>query len=131
MFDDDKELSDPIDRSPVRSGSRFCNDIHNRGQILYESYYRNSRYRQCIHVIHLVHASYQCLSSLYVVNLISLSPSPSGVGSHSPFHGHDAHLSHGSLRYNTAENPLILHCTVCGKRKSEPPYVKKRTDRSK
>ena len=41
---DDKELSDPIDRSPVRSGSRFCNDIHNRGQILYESYYRNSRY---------------------------------------------------------------------------------------
>ena len=23
LFDDDKELSDPIDRSPVRSGSRF------------------------------------------------------------------------------------------------------------
>ena len=38
LFDTDNYLSRPIDRSRVRSGSRFLNDIHNRGQILYESY---------------------------------------------------------------------------------------------
>ena len=27
LFDDDKELSDPMDRSSIRSGSRFFNDF--------------------------------------------------------------------------------------------------------
>ena len=38
LFDADNKLSDPIDRILVRSESRFLNDIHNQGQMLYESY---------------------------------------------------------------------------------------------
>ena len=37
MYDDDNKVSHPLVGSLVRSGSRFFNDIHNRGQILYES----------------------------------------------------------------------------------------------
>ena len=38
LYDDDNKVSHPLVRSLVRSGSRFLNDIHNRGQVLYESY---------------------------------------------------------------------------------------------
>ena len=38
LYDDDNKVSHPLVGSLVRSGSRFFNDIHNRGQILYESY---------------------------------------------------------------------------------------------
>ena len=38
LYDDDNKVSHPLVGSLVRSGSRYFNDIHNRGQILYESY---------------------------------------------------------------------------------------------
>ena len=38
LYDDDNKVSHPLVGSLVRSGSRFFNDIRNRGQILYESY---------------------------------------------------------------------------------------------
>ena len=38
LYDDDNKVSHPLVRSLVRNRSRFFNDIHNRGQILYESY---------------------------------------------------------------------------------------------
>ena len=38
LYDDDNKVSHPLVGSLVRSGC-FFNDIHNRGQILYESYF--------------------------------------------------------------------------------------------